>query len=81
MGQGGAAFKGVTTEDTGSEVHDTVGEFDRDKGAAVLEDIVQRGDTIGDIALTQAGATPVFASCFISTTCVLNGRKVMTQIL
>ena len=23
----------------------------------------------------------VFASCFISTTCVLNGRKVMTQIL
>ena len=25
--------------------------------------------------------TLVFASCFISTTCVLNGRKVMTQIL
>ena len=25
--------------------------------------------------------TRVFASCFISTTCVLNGRKVMTQIL
>lgn len=27
------------------------------------------------------GLTPVFATTFISTTCVLNGRKVMTQIL
>ena len=29
----------------------------------------------------EAAAIFVFASCFISTTCVLNGRKVMTQIL
>ena len=34
-----------------------------------------------DWSRCQCLATPVFASCFISTTCVLNGRKVMTQIL
>ena len=35
------------------------------------------------IAAHQQGieSAVVFASCFISTTCVLNGRKVMTQIL
>ena len=36
---------------------------------------------VGDGDGLQGFAILVFASCFISTTCVLNGRKVMTQIL
>ena len=38
-------------------------------------------DAVGNGYLSQACTSIVFASCFISTTCVLNGRKVMTQIL
>ena len=39
------------------------------------------GHGIGDGDARQTATAIVFAKTFISTTCVLNGRKVMTQIL
>ena len=42
---------------------------------------LQRLSELGDSLEKLNVIDFVFASCFISTTCVLNGRKVMTQIL
>ena len=39
------------------------------------------GHALGDDDGCQASTTIVFVNCFISTICVLNGRKEMMQVL
>ena len=52
------------------------------QAAATIESIiVDARHAVGDGDGCQAAAAIVFASRFISTICVLNGRKVMPRIL
>ena len=61
---------------------DGVGDGHARQACATVERPLADGrDGVGDGHTRQAAAILEFASCFISTTCVLNGRKVMTQIL
>ena len=47
----------------------------------VYENTIRISHGVGNICGGQSKTTVVFASCFISVTCVLNGRKVMTLFL
>ena len=52
------------------------------QAAAILEgSVADAGHAVWDADGGQAAATFVFVNCFISTICVLNGRKVMMQVL
>jgi len=65
-----------------SNARHAIGDGDGGEARAFIERINSNArHTIGDGDGGEAIAARVFASCFISTTCVLNGRKVMTQIL
>ena len=73
-GQAGATRKGWVA-DAGHATRDG----DRGQAAATSEGtIAYAGHALGDGDGGQATATTVFVNYFISTTCVLNGRKVMT---
>ena len=79
------SFLGLTRaaiEDPISNLRERVADIDGGQTSAALEGIIANlRDRVGDVDRGQTSASIVFASCFISTTCVLNGRKVMTQIL
>ena len=65
-----------------SQTGDGVGNRDARQARATQEAISsQTGDGAGNRDARQARAVTEFASRFISTTCVLNGRKVSTWIL
>ena len=56
--------------------------MDFDQARAFIEaPISQTGDGVGNRDARQARAVTEFASRFISTTCVLNSRKMSTWIL
>ena len=57
----------------------TIGDSNRGQTRATRESIMPYAcHTIGDSNRGQSRACHVFAKCFISTICTLNGRKVMT---
>ena len=60
----------------------TVGNGNGGKNRTIAEStFAHTRHTVGDGHSGNTRTATVFASRFISTTCVLNGRKVMTQIL
>ena len=65
-----------------SQTGDGVGNRDAGQSRATREaTISQTGDGVGNRGARQARAVTEFASRFISTTCVLNSRKMSTWIL
>ena len=65
-----------------SQTGDRVGNLDARQARATTEALIsQTGDGVGNRDARQARAVTEFASRFISTTCVLNSRKMLTWIL
>ena len=72
----------ATIEAISSQTGDGVGNRDARQARAFIEaTISQTGDGVGNRDARQARAVTEFASRFISTTCVLNSRKMSTWIL
>ena len=65
-----------------SNARHAIGDGDGGEARAFIERINSNArHTIGDGDGGEAIATPVFASCFVTSTYWLKGRKVMSRIL